>query len=271
MAFRVVFFFECKGQGWQEVYYSLASGFSAVEDNALTLATQRAKLMSDPCTLVAMRIANEEQTRASTITPLALEANPLYESSADQVSTAQLMRLYSTLTNRHRPLYLRGNPDNVFNEASPNNADYQMWLNEYRTYGAILKGASQWAIKFRPRPDSGNKVLITDWAAATPSRNSAVTLEEALGTEPPFFIQTYQVSGLPFAPGLCKVVAVAGDVLTVRYRTPPDYDYPGGGYAVEFTPDYESITQYASFPSTVRRATGRPFDVERGRRRSILR
>lgn len=276
MAFKVVLYFAHPGGGWSETIYSTASSQSTAFNAATALATVRATLLADPCSLVAIRTSDEDNPRASALTGYKLlgSANP-YVSKADNISTCFLLNLYSDSQTRQRPMYLRGNPDDAFDEASPSNADRQIWLGALQNLKDFILDTQSffpgWQLKFKPRPDPlTNTNQILTWAAANPSSRTLIGLQDAATANPGDLITVYAVRGLPRPPGVCKVLANGTDSQHkyIAYRTPTDFNYEGGGYIVEDSPSYSTITYIADRKWT-HRDTGRVFDQSRGRRRAI--
>ena len=281
MNVKTIFFFQDDTNGWQEVYYQTAANLEASYPPAQNLARFRAALMAAPTQLYAIRTNDDQNPRASYLTPAALPASANYTSRSDLPDTAAMARFYSSGQQRTRGLYLRGNPDDAYTENNFQSADAQAWQQAFGAYISILAAPnSPWTIKYRPRPNQatigGNTIPISDWEQ-NPD-NSALTNITFSGAIPgapavPFFLQTYNVKGLPQAPGLVKVQQYNSTALSVQcvFRTPTQYLYPMGGYAVVYAPAYDPITSVAALPRWTRRATGRPFDVTRGRRRSVSR
>jgi hypothetical protein len=274
---KITFFFEnsTSGNGWQEVYYTVATDLNDGYLRAGNLYNARKYLMGKGTVVTAVRVNDDANSRFSTLTPYAPFAAQPYLSDSDIVSTTAMMRLYASAQARSRPLYLRGIPDDAFNTEAPANADHQQFLTRYANLGNFLTTGG-WLIKARPHPVVGtNTVDILAWATTTPSTSSVIQLEGVSGVDVGGFLQCYKVKGLPFSPGLCEVLDVSNvggnDVVKIRYRTPQDYVYPLGGYAVVYSPLFFAIDAFSGNPRFTRRATGRPFDVTRGRRRSIAR
>jgi hypothetical protein len=275
---KVELFFTSGSNGWSETYYHTDADLATSYTSALTLANLRGSLMGNPTTLDAIRVQDTAVVRASSLTPQNNKWNASFVSDADNPNVAAMMRLYDTANNRSRPLYLRGNPDDAFNVADPTNADAQLWQQNYNALGQFLSGAGTgsvgaWLIKFAPQvPIPTARTMVTAWNPSTPSTQSIVSAP-GVTTGPGQFVTFYNIKGLPFPPGKTFVVSFVsvGGIMTVRYRTPSDFTYQGGGYVVPYVASYGSIAAWTGVPRWTRRATGRPSDVSRGRRRSIAR
>lgn len=280
MPFKVVVYFENGKKGWQEVYYSAGTTLTQGINAGNGLIALRTALMGGETSITGMRVQDAAMPRVSRLFHFNFKTTGKYQSLSDFPDTAALMLLYSNGDNRRRPLYLRGNPDSLFDDANPNNADQQMWLNNYALFGNFLQGqgpaaAGTWLIRKRVRPQVGvNTIPITTWAAAVPSTLTNIVLDGNVPLVQGSFLQTYHVKGLPFAPGLVEVVSATPGVTTsakILYRTPSDYIYDSTGYAILFAATFDTINDFDDKPLITRRATGRPFELSRGRRRSILR
>lgn len=278
--YKVVLGFTNRKQGWQEVYYAQAADPTTAEGMAVGLATQRNQLLAPPATLDTYKVGDETTPRSGFLVPWGTNPPSTWESDADEPDVCMMMRLYSSGDLRSRPVFLRGNPDNVFDTINPSNADRQAWLTKFTNFGQFLKNIGSnalgtWLIKKRPRPGVGSSLRITAWAPSTISANTDITVDGVITFGPKPALQVYGVRGLPEAPGLVKVVsfvvAAGNTAVVVRYRTPSDYSYSGAGTVVLYAPTYDPITSWASTPRSTRRITGRPLGLTRGRRRSIPR
>jgi hypothetical protein len=280
MNVKTIFFFDSGPAGWQEVYYQQPSDLNTAFTNALTLARFRAALMGDPTTLRYIRVNDDNNPRNSTLTEVDITATITYQSKADKPSSAQMMRLYASGQTRTRPLFLRGNPDDVYDVADPTNGDAQLWKGYFGAFGDQLK-AGLWFVKYRPRPifvtqgpNTKNVLDITVWLPVNinASLTLVTTAQPVTGITPNSFVQIYKLVGLPFPPGLCRVASVVGaDTINIVYPTRADFVYTQGGALLPYVPNYTAINDYAITARSTRRATGRPFDQSRGRRKSIRR
>lgn len=279
---KIVLFFTCEANGWEEVYYtnstSLGDGYNA----GLALANVRKNLMGSPTTLDAIRVEDPDALRASVLTPLGFSApvaSGFYTSEADNPNVAAMMRLYGTGSATSRPLYLRGNPDSAYDREFPNTADAQTWKTQYKALGDFLSGnggGAIWQIKSRifPIPTGGSKnvfdVSLVAPDVATKSR-LVITSVAAHGLAVGNYVTLYKM-GIPRLGGTFKVVTVPdANTFSIPFALPSGATYPGGGYGLKFTANPVAINSYTFNPRWTRRDTGRPFDVTRGRRRSIPR
>jgi hypothetical protein len=278
--YKVVLAFSVRKQGWQEVYYTQAGDPTTAESAAVALATIRNDLLALPANLDSYRVSDESTPRSGFLVPWTAPPPTPWVSQADEDDVSAMMRLYSSGDLRSRPLFLRGNPDNAFDTSDPTNTDRQGWLIKFGRLGDFLRNVGtfavgNWVIKKRPRPGAGTAFPIGSWVPNAVSVNTDIIVDAPLAIGAKMALQIYGVKGLPFAPGLVKVqkfTVVGGNTnVTIVYRTPSDYVYPGGGTAVVYLPTYDAITSFANMPRFGRRITGRPFDLTRGRRRSIRR
>lgn len=279
--FKITLFFSSRRNGWSENYYWSGAGISPAAENAADkLITKRMKLAAPPTILDAVRINDDAIPRLSVLVPKDAEPTGTYVSKSDNPNVTGMMRLYTGDQHRTRALYLRGNPDNAFDLALPNNADSTEWYNRFAELGLFLKGegtsnVGSWQVKYAPKPVMGaNQFPITAWGAETPSTNSLINVPGIPNRLVNDILVIYKLKGLPFPPGktlIVKVIDGPNGVYHVRYRTPPDFTYQGSGMAVLYVPNYDAINDVAANPRWTRRATGRPSDVSRGRRRSIAR
>jgi len=277
---KTILFFSDGTNGWEEVYYQTCSDLNGAFANAVPLMNARSKLLAQPAQCIYIRVNDDANPRASTLTPVTPILAWPYNSESDVVDTAAMMRLYAGSVTRSRPLYLRGNPDSAYDLATPTNQDAQNWLNNFYALGSLLSGsASVWQLKYRPHPIfTGAGANVFNIVSVTPSTNGSkfttITFTGTLPTPlvPNNYVQIYKVTGLPTPMGLCRVASVASGVqFDVYYRCPSDYNYSRGGVFLPYSPSYAVLDSYAGNPRWTRRATGRPFDVTRGRRRSISR
>ena len=288
--FKIVVFYSSERQGWSETYYMTAANSSAVYSvMSPGFINARMLLASAPTTMLAFRISDTANYRSSQLFPVGggtgyMPPPNQYESESDQPFNACLMRLYSVgPPNVQRPLYLRGNPDSAFDLSSPNNADAQAFGNNYQNFAAFLQ-ANGFNIRYKVKPifptpggPAATVTPISGWATTSPSSSSVLTtpMGYVFPTPIPPFLTIYRLKGLPTTPGLVEVLGLTGAPTpvgyTVRFRTPQDYSYPGGGFFLAASWSYPAITNIAQQFTFNRRATGRPFDVERGRRRAIAR
>jgi len=275
---KVTLFFSNFENGWSETYYCPAGTLTEAFTSATALTQKRLALMGRNSVIDSVRVNDVDTPRASQLTPVNLSDGSAYTSSSDAVSNAAMMRLYSTLGNRTRAIYLRGNPDSAFDVLNPNNADSQTWKAAFAAFGNFLKGTgtgnvTPWLIKFAPDASvPGVKKKIISWDAATPSTLTTVVTEAIAATENQFFT-VYGMKGLPFPPGKTKIakVIVPTTSFELVYRTPSDFVYESGGTVVLYDAGYITIGDFAANVRFTGRKTGRPSDVSRGRRPSIRR
>lgn len=276
---KIVLFFSSGTAGWSEVYYTNNTSLDAAYSAAAALASFRARLMGDPTTLDAIRVEDPDLLRASTLTKQAITAPKTYVSQADNPNVAAMMRLYATGSQVSRPLYLRGNPDNAFDQAQPDNADAQAWQNNFLALGNFLKSTASgvaWQLKSKTYPvvkGPGVNITPITVVGVLPAIQSLVQLTtgEAHGLAVNDFVTLYKM-GIPRLSGTFRVVAIVDDDnFAVPFHLATSFAYPGGGYMLKYTQQYLNLTSYANQPRWTRRATGRPFDVSRGRRRAIPR
>jgi hypothetical protein len=285
MIAKTVLFFGGDLNGWQEIYYQNAASLPSSLPVADNLAQTRAQLLGTGFSVIYYRVEDDQNARVSFLTPVNYVSNIPWTTPSALPDDSGMMRLYSSAQNRTRPLYLRGVPSGAVGAPNqfPPVPDGQAWMQAYANLAALLNPAtppSVWLIKYRPRPiTSGvnqNTTPIISWV--TSAINSAWTVvgfSAALAGPPApgSFIQTYKVRGLPQAPGLVEVVAwnASNNTAVVVFRTPAGYVYTSSGYGLPYTPNYDPVTISSLNPRWTRRATGRPFDVTRGRRRSVSR
>jgi hypothetical protein len=278
--FKTILTFGHPKGGWGEIFYSAATDVTTAFNAALALARVRAAMMAPPTELQYIRQADEANPRAASVTAVNLAADTtVWTSEADLLSTAALIRLYATADSRNRPIYCRGNPDDAYDQVSPNNPDAQLWNTRLNAFIAMLKtstSGSSWQIKVKPRltvpPAPANFQLVNQWTTTVPSKNTLVHYLVDPGYQIGQMVTFYGVEGLPFAPGLCRIVDrdITGLIFTIRYRTPADFVYAGGAKSLLNVPSYKTVDagQLVKF---TKHSTGRPFGATRGRRRSISR
>jgi hypothetical protein len=290
--FKCIAFFELTAQytpqisyGWSETYYSPLGQAPLAENAFKRLLAVRKTLMAFPAAITAYRITDTTQIRASYLVnfgALGIVNSTQYISAADNAPSCPMMRLYGGDPNYfNRGLFLRGQPDGAYNDATQVGADTLAWQQAYSNFGAYLQGSASpndvWQMKDRTRPvfppDGGANVepILTWTANPTNGYLSQVTVGTIL-PEGTMYALTYRVKGLPTSPGLVQIVSGAGTLtMQVKYLTPGGYLYPGGGFITPYQASFNNIAQFSAYPRWTRRATGRPSDQPRGRRRAIPR
>ena len=268
--FKCVLFLECTeasypqiSYGWSETYYNNAASVTVAEAATKSLITYRTGLTAYPCNVSAYRITDMSNVRSSYLVPLGPNAvpagNPItgFTTDADNSPTAAMMRLYAinsvTGSVSSRALYLRGNPDDAFNERTPLNNDAQMWAAQYSNLGQFLSGQSagvSWLIRDRATPifppnAGANVVAINTWvpSAANPyATNIQLAAVVPAGTQ---YLQLYKVKGLPQAPGLVKILTAGSTppLYQIQFITPQYFVYQMDGFALAYAPVYSPISQ----------------------------
>lgn len=279
MTIKTNFFFSLRASGWSETYYQSGSDLNAAFTNALQLATARMLLVGTPCTISYIRNSIVGQQRASQVVAVGPVSSypfpaPKYTSASDVVGVAALCTAYATLQPVERPLYLRGNPDGLYEAAGGANIDANMWFQAFQNQFQTVLANGTWLLQWRTRLNSdANQVAITAVANLAGTLTSTITLAaNTLNFQAGDLVQLYKLKGAQPTPGAVRVLSVApgGLILTVQYSFQENYLYPGGGIARKLQLNYAPITS-ALFERNLTKKTGRPFGVSRGRRRSIAR
>jgi hypothetical protein len=194
-----------------------------------------------------------------------------YATQSDKPFNAALCVLYATDETRQRPLYLRGNPDDAFNQFIPDNADANLWRSILTTqfFPALING--NYMIKFRPRPDGIiTQYEVQSWTQSLLKPQTDVVVKGGIGVSAGDLVQFYKIKGAKPRPGLQRVVSiVVGDpaTLLINYYTRPGFTYQDGGFAVVWEAEYGAIL-FANFERFVSHRTGRPFGLSLGKRPS---
>jgi hypothetical protein len=270
--FKVIFFFSFPKAGWSETYYTFAGNLEEANSEAGTLQGERLKVLAAPYRMDAYRISEENNPRNSILVEVGLSGQYNKIARGDVPWQAQLLRLVSVGSEAKRPLYLRGIPDAVFDEADPQNVDAIDWKAKVKNTLAKQLVLGPWHIKARTRPTGLNKVPITNWEFTPLEHESLVTTAAPTGLNTDDKIQVYKLRGFTPAPGICRVVSAnpAAVSFRVRLHTPADFTYEGGAYYVKYSPIYPEV-RFVYFGPVIHRDTGRPFGLQRGRQRAIPR
>lgn len=277
--FKTIFYFENLKNGWSETFYQTATNSSTAFDNAFVLLKKRTMMMAQPTIATFIRISDEGIARSAELTavgPSTMFPYPTqsYASFSDRVTSAVLFRAFGSPLGTNRPIYVRGNPDNLYDLVTPGNTDATTWQTNANAWLAILKNpAAQWLIKHRTPRSSILLSAIYTWVNEAPaSPNSVFTTDKPTGLAIGDFLQIYGPAGLKPKASLFKVQNVseasANASVTVYYNLPNNFLYSGGARWGKYVPGYGNITDVQR-EQFVTRATGRPFAGTRGRRRSI--
>lgn len=272
--YKVIFFFSRAKQGWSESYYVAAGSVASALALGYTLAKERAKLLAEPAALEYIRVSSEANFRQSLLTPVG-PATPYtlpattWASNADKVETASLVRFANFSDGYERNTPLRGNPDNLFDNLDPANADAQKWIALFNSGFKATSANGNYSIKGRPRPQLGVNTFAITSIGTNPGVNSMSLVLEGnpvIGVN--MFVDVYKVKGAKPTIGRQKVIGttLAGGnrTLIIPYYTRPDFAYLGGGFVVVYIAIYKTI-ESTLYVRPVSRKTGRPFGVARGR------
>lgn len=264
--FKVNFFFGHIDGGWSETYYNDAPDSGSSFTLANTLAGARAPLMGEGVTLQRIRVAQVGAARRSSITTVNLKV--LNVGPCDQIYDAVLFSLYNTPDTVQRPLYMRGNPDKIYDESDA--TQFQAWLAlAYSTFFSRLLN-DPWYIQTKDTTnvfEAINAIGSADGGATT-----TVTLNGLFTGTRGQYVSFYGIKGLrrPMGTLLVNSVETVGGIstLSVSYQLPPNFLYQGNGRLRVYDPAFHKIDSRI-FSKFTHRIVGRPFGVSRGRRRAI--
>lgn len=278
MTQKITFMFSSGKYGWSESYYcnqtDLASAFVAAQP----LANTRSRLLSLPSRMDFLRISDAANIRVANLVAVgAGTQNPLttstWVSASDQPYNAALINVLGNQLGTGRKVYIRGNPDNLFDAVDPTNADAQQWNALFESYRSVLSGAGAFQIKVRTNKSLNELKSATAWTnLAAPSPFSAVTLESNFSVPP--VVGNYLIfygSGLNPRPGAMRILDItpgSSPIYIVNYNVPNTFTGPQNAKLAVFGANFTGISD-CQFERFTRRATGRPFGLSRGRRRAV--
>jgi len=273
------FFFNLRTSGWSETYYQTGTDLNAAFTNALALAKARMLLAGTPTTISYIRNALVGAQRQSQLTAVGPVSSypfdpPIYATHSDLAGVAALCTAYSTVPPNQRPMYLRGNPDGLFEAAPQPITDSQKWFNAFQGPFQAALTSGPWLLQWRTRLGSdANQSAIDDVQNIAGSLTSVITLHDAtLAFKAGDYMQIYKMRGAQPTPGAVRVLSVDPTALliVVQYSFQENYNYQGGAVARKLQLNYAPITS-CLFERNLTKKTGRPFGVSRGRRRAIPR
>jgi hypothetical protein len=272
--FKVILFFRVPRGGWSETYYTEADTLEIAGQNTFQLTQERNNLLIEPARLIAFRLSQDGTPRNSILS--GVDVAPGFQSGTQQSDTpwqTQLVRLRSTTTGVGRSIYLRGIPDEMWNLTDPNNPTALQWRDRfYSQFAPILKNGD-WFIKSRPQIGDVPRQEIAGWVPDLNIENQTlVTTTAPSNVTAGDKITAYKIKGFTPAPGLLEVISSTPTIGTfaVRIHTKNTFQYQQGGYFLKYQPFFSQVNSAVLGP-IVHRDTGRPFDLQRGRRRAIPR
>lgn len=278
---KVTIVFTSGGAGWTEQYYLPATTVDIAIINSQALLKARNNLRASNVQMNLLRVQDADEPRVSRLTNLSPQPGGTYTSTCDDVKICAMMRLFTAVDGTSRPLFIRGVPTEAAEVAKGTN-DSVVFQSQFKQLGEELAqgvngSGQQYLVKYRPKPDLvgfTNTNDITAWVPdSTNSKLTTLTLANPVTVNANSYVDIYKVVGLPFPPGQCRVAksVVSSTTLSIYYRTPSDYKYPGNGFLVEYASNFTNINDFDQVPRWTARATGRPFDQSRGRRRGVSR
>ncbi len=269
--YKCTFFFNHPRAGWSETYYTNQTSLNAASNFAGSLGVKRTQLLCPPATWEAVRVANDANPR-ETLTAAFVSTRYTSVEMSDTPWQAALIRLVSQFAGVKRQLYMRGIPDEIWDTQSPNNATRLDWESLLKNTFFPQVVNNNWFIKTRTRPSALNKVPIATWLPTPNEHESTITFNPATAIIAGDKLQIYNVKGFPAAPGIVNVTSSVplGGSARIQLHTPNDFTYIGQAYFVKYDPQYLLI-DFAQLGPIVHRDVGRPFGLQRGRRRAIKR
>jgi len=275
---KVNLIFELGTNGWSETYYTdQTSGQPLIDafNVAYGLADRRSQLLGTPANLTAIRVADVDNPRRSTLTAVG-EGTPYpltsyaYDSNADKVQTSALLGCTDVNGTVQRRLYISGNPDNVYNVGQPINPDRAAWNLKLNGFTGVLTNGT-WQIRGHSRitaTDPGSDVTNVIVYASDLSKTQ-LTLDPDVGAVEQDYIKLYKIPGLNTPMGIQRVLKVVNPgVYVVGYTLPSGFSFAPGGKGILLEDEFQAIG-FATFERIVSRKRGRPLSLTRGRRRSV--
>lgn len=271
--YKVIFFINHPRGGWSETYYTFQSSLLAAQTAATALVYQRNLLLSPPCIIEGIRVSDELNTRNSILLGYGAPAGftATFELS-DTPWQAQLVRMRNLSSGVQRQLYIRGIPDELWDTQNPTNAIEAVWVAQFNNFFKPAMESGIWYIKGKPRPSSLPHQPIIGWVPGVLENSTLVTGVGASTLNAGQKVTVYQLNGFPRAPGLCLVTSNSPTAAqyTIRLHTPNNFTYDGAAYYIIYAPVY-SVIDSCGMGDIVHRIVGRPFGLERGRRRAVRR
>lgn len=266
--YKANIFFTGNNAGWSETFYKTATDPDKAFTAAQSLVTARLKILCIDYKIVAVRISDELIQRDSL-----LDGQNSYGGydklwTGDVPWNAMLCRLGAGSL-YWRPLYLRGVPDVLFNPQTPDEVAAQAdWQATCKSYLSYLRTAT-WQMKVLAKPPGNPNIVVVSIGAGGAGQVLVTTATPhglVVGDKAAF----YNIKVVPLLGQRYVVTRATDTTFEVKWTGAGAGAYSFGGYVRKVAYLYPAINEVDQ-ERVVHRIVGRPFNQQRGRRRSTPR
>jgi hypothetical protein len=259
--------------GWSEVYYQLGSTPDDAQTTLMTLANQRLAVLMPNYRLSYTRVADVDNPGVASVKGRFLAGTYQGPSKGLSGSTGQLwvashVTLYADGGRPSRKLMMRGIPAEVsaLLTAEEDVTVRTQWLTSQALYLGGL-AAQKYLIKSRLKATQPPTYKILSVTFQGPQ--VALVLKTVQGLNQGDRVHLYNLRAFEGLSGdrVLNSVTQATNTVTVSAFNAEDGEYQGNGYLQPISYVYTPIKTFDASAIT-HRDTGRPFGLQRGRRRN---
>jgi len=284
MPLKTLYFFTLTAKdgpvgGWSEEYYQDLTTLNSGWVIADAILTSRLTILAPAVRCDAVRISDEDNPAVAELRHKYVFGTYKAPGSkiSDRINTTDaqwnscLVTLYSDDVKYKRKIMIRGVPQAA---SIPLNSDEDAvktdWYNNLMTYLKGLNGAV--SIKRLQKPGDPNVIKYPLTSLAFDGTTATATLTDASKITKGMRVHLYHTREFPGSQGVHVITKVTQPApplvewtITWNSKVPAGPEYRGQGYLLVVGYTYTKVAKNA-FGGFTHRDTGRPFDLQRGRR-----